>query len=140
MHFRIRIKNFIIILIITIGYIHLAQAQADDFKLNLAPIKTDEVQLEPLKENQYSLRISVPGSRREEIISLEPSDLKTADPVVVTRGEYDINYEKEDLNLVVTYVADHNGYRASYRIVKGIQPEISFGPRLNANDLKSLAG
>lgn len=43
--------------------------------------------------------------------------------------------------LMVTYEADKNGYRASYRIGKSQPPSsISFETRLSGNDLKSLAG
>uniref|UniRef100_A0A1I8PVJ8 Uncharacterized protein n=1 Tax=Stomoxys calcitrans TaxID=35570 RepID=A0A1I8PVJ8_STOCA len=117
-------------------------AQVENFIFKLAPINTEEVQLEPIQENEYLLKIKLPDSHLEETLSLQPSATKSGDAVVVARGEVDTNFVKENVNLVVNYVADQNGYRASYRISKGVQPDldISFGSRLNIMDLKSLAG
>ncbi|XP_073835200.1 uncharacterized protein [Musca autumnalis] len=129
------------IFIINFANYRLILSETQNYELQLGQIRNEEVQLEPLGNNQYGFEISLPDSERQEVISLDPNtDGET--PVVVTKGEITTNYLKDDSNLVVNYVADSNGYRASYRFGKGLNENlgITFGVRLSGKDLKSLAG
>ncbi|XP_011295924.2 uncharacterized protein LOC105262481 [Musca domestica] len=134
--------KILFIFAINLGNYRLILSETENYDLQLGRIRTEEVQLEPLGNNQYGFEISLPDSERKEVISLEPSSVEGESPVVTTKGEITTNFLKDNSNLVVNYVADHNGYRASYRFGKGLNDDlgITFGIRLNARDLKSLTG
>ncbi|KNC26823.1 hypothetical protein FF38_06391 [Lucilia cuprina] len=78
----------------------------------------------------------LPNSERSEQIKLDPVDGQ-----VVVKGSINTYYPESNTNLLVNYVADKNGYRASYKITNTPStPSITFDTRLSGNDLKTLAG
>lgn len=72
---------------------------------------------------------------------MESLNFDKSDNQLVVKGTLN-NFYTDTMNyLIVNYVADKNGYRASFRIGKSLPPSpATIQTRLSGNDLKSLAG
>ncbi|TMW50360.1 hypothetical protein DOY81_004570, partial [Sarcophaga bullata] len=105
---------------------------------NLPVIEMENFKLQRLDKQRYQLSLTIPNSELTEYISLDPQESH-----VIIEGTLTTFYPDKVANLIVNYVADSKGYRASFKFSS--QPQVtSFAPqfetRLSGSDLKSLAG
>ncbi|XP_065365660.1 uncharacterized protein LOC135958698 [Calliphora vicina] len=126
------IKIFLIFLL----NLYKVYGQSDRIELNLPQLRTENEQLFKGDNKEYRVSLSIPNSQRTELITLDPLG---GHPIV--KGSINTYYPDTSTNLIVNYVADQNGYRASFKITQTLPASsISFDTRLSSSDLKSLAG
>ncbi|EDW70134.2 uncharacterized protein [Drosophila virilis] len=95
-------------------------------------IQTSNVQLEPINDNKYTLRINQLGAVREENVEeIAPGEF-------LVKGQLNQQFEPQSGTLIVTYEAGRNGYIAKYTYVtkEGLQIPLGLSP----DALKSITG
>ncbi|EDW19597.1 uncharacterized protein LOC6583453 [Drosophila mojavensis] len=87
-------------------------------------LQDNYVQLEPISDNKYTLRINEGGALREETVEL----IASGEPIV--KGQLIQQYASPSGTLTVTYEAGLNGYVAKYSFVSTteIPPVIGLSP------------
>lgn len=84
----------------------------------------------------FLFSLNIPNSKRLETIKFDP----LANQFVV-KGSLNNFYPDTMNQLIINYVADQNGYRASFRIDQSLPiSKVSIQSRLSEDDLKTLAG
>ncbi|XP_023298704.2 uncharacterized protein LOC111681198 [Lucilia cuprina] len=133
--FKKEIFKYLISFVVILS-VNNVRGQSDKLVLNLPKIQTENLQVYSSDNKEYQVSLILPNSERSELIKLDPVDGQ-----VVVKGSINTYYPESNTNLLVNYVADKNGYRASYKITNTPSiPSITFDTRLSGNDLKTLAG